>query len=76
MKQLLQGRNKTAKRDIVQFVPFKDFINKPEELAAEVIQELPEQVTGFYRSINRKPSKPPTPGKMPSSLNYPEPPSF
>lgn len=34
-------------RDIVQFVPFRDFKGKHYELAKEVLQEIPQQVTEF-----------------------------
>lgn len=79
--QLLQGSKKTAQRDIVQFVPFNQYKGQPEELAAAVIEELPNQIVGFYRNIGRKPgnaglrtmsnrSASPTP-----NLNYPEFPS-
>lgn len=34
-------------RDIVQFVPFRDFKGKPYALAREVLQEIPKQVTEF-----------------------------
>lgn len=75
MQQLLESSRGTAKRDIVQFVPFKDFMGKPEELAAAVLEELPNQVTSFYRMINKKPNPPAKPtrsdiSKM-SNINYP-----
>lgn len=54
--QLLQGSKKTAQRDIVQFVPFNEFKNNPEDLAAKVIEELPDQVVSFYRFAGRKPA--------------------
>ena len=34
-------------RDIVQFVPFREFNRHPYELAKEVLQEIPKQVTEF-----------------------------
>lgn len=42
----------------MQFVPFNDFLGKPEELAASVLEELPQQVTSFYRMIGRAPHPP------------------
>lgn len=47
-----------AKRDIVQFVPFNKFNGHPEDLAAAVLEELPRQVTSFYRMIEKAPSPP------------------
>jgi hypothetical protein len=55
-----------AQRDIVQFVPFKNFqclknvsIAKA-YLAKEVLAEVPEQVTGYMKSRNMKPRQPQT----------------
>jgi len=55
--QLLTGSIGQAERDIVQFVPFRKFlgINQGEQLASEVLEEVPGQVTSFYRSIGKKP---------------------
>jgi vacuolar-type H+-ATPase subunit F/Vma7 len=36
-------------RDIVQFVPFRDFKQKSYALAREVLQEIPQQVTEFMK---------------------------
>jgi Copine len=47
-----------AKRDIVQFVPYNKFAGHPEDLAAAVLEELPEQVTSFYRMIGKAPNPP------------------
>ena len=47
----------------MQFVPFKKFRNKMhqgEALAQSVLEELPHQVTSFYRSINKAPMQAPT----------------
>jgi Copine len=77
-EQLLRGSKKTADRDIVQFVPFSKYEGQPEELAAAVIEELPNQIIGFYRNAQRKPGKPKASLKRESSernLNYPEFPS-
>ena len=78
--KLLQGSTQTAKRDIVQFVPLREHMNSPEELAATVLQELPNQVVEFYRMIGLKPA---TPKESPhhkqggfdlKNTNYPSPP--
>jgi hypothetical protein len=45
-----------VKRDIVQFVPFRDFKSKPvSRLAAEVLREIPGQFTSYYQSVGVKP---------------------
>lgn len=42
-----------AKRDIVQFVPFRDFENgPPDRLAAHVLAELPGNVIEYYTTLN------------------------
>ena len=41
----------TCIRDIVQFVPFRDFKHNPPALAECVLRELPKQVDQFYQSI-------------------------
>ncbi len=47
---LLSYNNKVAKRDIVQFVPFKDYLAKGSEvLAKEVLAEIPTQVLQYYQ---------------------------
>lgn len=40
-----------AVRDIVQFVPFRDYAANPTSLAEAVLRELPKQVDEFYQSI-------------------------
>ena len=82
--KLLQGSRQTAKRDIVQFVPFREHQKSPEELAAAVLEELPTQVVEFYRMVGMKPNPPQikSPGKPsttnqgspPKNTNYPSPP--
>ncbi|KAI4873860.1 hypothetical protein NFI96_012989 [Prochilodus magdalenae] len=45
-----------AVRDIVQFVPFRDFRNAPKEtLAKSVLAELPQQVTQYFKQRNLSP---------------------
>ena len=44
----------------MQFVPFNKFIGHPEDLAAAVLEELPGQVTSFYRMIGKAPNPPVT----------------
>ena len=55
--ELLMGSYGRAERDIVQFVPFRKFKNNPAGLAQEVLHEVPNQVTSFYKSKNMAPVK-------------------
>ncbi|XP_036415768.1 copine-1 isoform X1 [Colossoma macropomum] len=51
-------------RDIVQFVPFKDFINAPREsLAQTVLAEVPSQLVSYFKMRNLSPVNPPAPTK-------------
>jgi hypothetical protein len=43
-------------RDIVQFVPFKEFKNDPVELAKEILKEVPDQMTSYFQSNGIKPN--------------------
>jgi hypothetical protein len=52
---LLQGKLGVAARDIVQFVPLNKFKGDPGLLAAEVLSEVPGQVTGFYKAVKLDP---------------------
>ncbi|KAK3608098.1 hypothetical protein CHS0354_004755 [Potamilus streckersoni] len=62
----LSSRGKFAERDIVQFVPLRDFLGKPGEtsaalqarLAKEVLEEIPEQFLSYMRKNNIKPKPP------------------
>jgi hypothetical protein len=56
--RLLRSRSgKTAKRDIVQFVPFRNFKNVHySELAKATLAELPKQLTDYMQSRNIKPN--------------------
>lgn len=58
-KTLRNARGVPAARDIVQFVPFKEYQQKgPAELSAEVLRELPKQVTDFFSRVGKKPNPP------------------
>uniref|UniRef100_A0A096LWS7 Copine-3 n=1 Tax=Poecilia formosa TaxID=48698 RepID=A0A096LWS7_POEFO len=51
-----------AMRDIVQFVPFRNFQNAPSQaLAQSVLAELPQQVTTFFSLHKLKPPQDPSP---------------
>ena len=44
---LYASNGKKAKRDIVQFVPFREVQLNPDLLAQELLAELPSQVTQY-----------------------------
>ncbi|BFZ13437.1 hypothetical protein BsWGS_16476 [Bradybaena similaris] len=47
----------TVLRDIVQFVPFRDFKTRPmEDLARHVLAKIPRQVTDYYKMMGMRPS--------------------
>lgn len=47
---LSSPRNGTAARDIVQFVPFRDFKQDPIALAKAVLAEVPKQAVEYFKS--------------------------
>lgn len=55
---LLNLNGKYASRDIVQFVPFRDFLYQPDpyrasyELARALLAEIPTQLVAFMKSKN------------------------
>ncbi|XP_063694395.1 copine-3-like isoform X2 [Bolinopsis microptera] len=54
--KLLSLGNRKAKRDIVQFVPFRDFKNGGAgRLAAHVLKEVPSQLMDMYNDILKVP---------------------
>jgi hypothetical protein len=49
--KMLTHHGVKAKRDIVQFVPFNDFVNKPREMLAKAtLAEVPGQLLSFMKS--------------------------
>uniref|UniRef100_A0A914EBH1 Copine C-terminal domain-containing protein n=1 Tax=Acrobeloides nanus TaxID=290746 RepID=A0A914EBH1_9BILA len=81
--QLLSFNGKTAARDIVQFVPFRNFLTEVQmdfsmvqaALAKEVLAEVPDQVASYMKSKNIAPKHPQNPtleqadGICPNSLH-------
>lgn len=64
--KLRNTRGEFASRDIVQFVPFLKFSGNPIALAAEVLKEVPNQLTQFMGFINYSPEIPvPRPFSIP-----------
>ncbi|XP_071369124.1 copine-3-like isoform X3 [Centroberyx affinis] len=54
---LRSASGEAAMRDIVQFVPFRQFQNSPREvLAQSVLAEVPGQVVDFFRTMKLRPS--------------------
>ncbi|XP_029384500.1 copine-3-like isoform X3 [Echeneis naucrates] len=59
---LRAATGETAMRDIVQFVPFRQFQNSPQELLAQsVLAEVPGQVMSFFNTMKLKPPHSDTP---------------
>ena len=55
----LYDRNgRKADRDLVQFVPFKDFKNDGQKLAEQVLEEVPRQIVEYYQHQNIPPGEP------------------
>ena len=57
----------SKKRDIVQFVPFRDCQGNPNVLAREVLAEIPDQVISYmqmYRKMPNPPIPPPPAGVL------------
>jgi hypothetical protein len=52
---LRDARGRTAARDIVQFVPFRNFHGNPHQLAKEVLAEVPLQLTSFMKVKGMEP---------------------
>lgn len=43
---------KNMEADIVQFVPFRDFKNNPQELAKQTLEEVPGQLLTYMKKKN------------------------
>uniref|UniRef100_A0A8D0ABS8 Copine III n=1 Tax=Sander lucioperca TaxID=283035 RepID=A0A8D0ABS8_SANLU len=60
--RLRSQTGEAAMRDIVQFVPFRQFQNAPSQaLAQSVLAELPQQVASFFSLFKLKPPRDPSP---------------
>ncbi|XP_073233601.1 copine-3-like [Porites lutea] len=58
---LLMAGGRSAQRDIVQFVPFRNFKHSsPAALAKEVLAEVPKQLTDYFKARNIQPQQRPT----------------
>ncbi|XP_056220307.1 copine-3-like isoform X1 [Seriola aureovittata] len=59
---LRSATGEAAMRDIVQFVPFRQFQNSPQEvLAQSVLAEVPGQVVSFFNTMSLRPTHSNTP---------------
>lgn len=58
----------SAARDIVQFIPYRQFQNAPREaLAQAVLAEVPTQLVSYFKAQGWAPLKmPPSPAKVPA----------
>ena len=54
-KPLYNSKGVKAARDLVQFVPFLNFESNPEQLAVEVLEEVPRQIVDYYEQNNLDP---------------------
>ncbi|XP_057556905.1 copine-8 isoform X2 [Hippopotamus amphibius kiboko] len=71
----VSSRGKYAERDIVQFVPFRDYIDRSgnhilsmARLAKDVLAEIPEQFLSYMRARGIKPSPAPPPYTPPAHV--------
>ena len=55
---LYDNNGRKADRDLVQFVPYKDFKNDGRKLAEQVLEEVPRQIVEFYQHKKIAPSEP------------------
>ena len=46
---LYDNNGRKADRDLVQFVPYKDFKNNGQKLAEQVLEEVPRQIVEFFQ---------------------------
>lgn len=49
VQPLRDHKGNTAVRDVVQFVPFRDYAGNPSRMAEAVLRELPKQIDCFYQ---------------------------
>ncbi|KAG7496590.1 copine-8 isoform X1 [Solea senegalensis] len=71
----ISSRGRYAERDIVQFVPFRDYIDRTgnhilsmARLAKDVLAEIPDQFLSYMRTRGIKPSPAPPPYTPPGQL--------
>lgn len=64
----ISSRGKLAERDIVQFVPFRDYVDRTgnhvlsmARLARDVLAEIPDQLVSYMKAQGIRPRPPPPP---------------
>eukprot|EP00071_Canis_lupus_P028557 XP_022262114.1 copine-9 isoform X3 [Canis lupus familiaris] len=69
----VSSRGRYAERDIVQFVPFRDYVDRSgnqvlsmARLAKDVLAEIPEQLLSYMRTRDIQPRPPPTANSSPT----------
>ena len=55
---LIDSNGRKADRDLVQFVPYKDFQNNGQKLAEQVLEEIPRQIVEYYQHKKIAPGEP------------------
>ena len=55
---LYDNNGRKADRDLVQFVPFKEFKNDGQKLAEQVLEEVPRQIVEYYQHKKIAPGDP------------------
>ena len=55
---LYDSNGRKADRDLVQFVPYKDFKNDGQKLAEQVLEEVPRQIVEYYQHKKISPGEP------------------
>ena len=55
---LYDDNGRKADRDLVQFVPYKDFRNDGQKLAEQVLEEVPRQIVEYYQHQKIAPGEP------------------
>ena len=70
IKPLVDSRGEKMLRDIVQFVPFRNFGYSPIALTKEVLAEVPREITNYFRIKGIVPNEPITAPDFESLKNY------
>uniref|UniRef100_A0A672NUJ7 Copine-5 n=1 Tax=Sinocyclocheilus grahami TaxID=75366 RepID=A0A672NUJ7_SINGR len=73
----ISSRGKLAERDIVQFVPFRDYMDRTgnhvlsmARLAKDVLAEIPDQLISYMKSRGIKPNPAPPPYTPPGQTHH------
>ena len=55
---LIDNNGRKADRDLVQFVPYREFQNNGRKLAEQVLEEIPRQIVEYYQHKKIAPGDP------------------